>query len=323
MKTPFLIRVLRALVALCIVLSATIFFQYRSAGNERLALAESSRASQELQGRIDLLQSDVAQKQTEFTAHQERLREALTPEERRYAATLPVVEKIKASHAVNPPRSRRPPPPSGPNGGIIFPELMGDPEYSAAYLVTQRTMHASREKSKFDKLGLSEDLRQRVVILLAESDLMELDFRQLTDTGGLKGYSGKTYSSLKELRDGVDNEIRTLLGDTVYDNYRSMSASDTSYLFTGLASRLSYSSTPLEPAAVKQLEGLLMEFSGAPPYKTFYTEAFVERARSILSPEQLQAFHQLRAEREASEKRARLPKSSELPRNRTAPKPVK
>jgi len=46
-----------------------------------------------------------------------------------------------------------------------------------------------------------------------------------------------------------------------------------------------------------------------------YDDAFIQKSAAILSPPQVEALRQFKAEQDASTKRGKLPKSSELPRN--------
>lgn len=276
---------------------------------------------------------------------------ALTPEQRRRVITLNLFDQFKRKHELSPPAPRKNPPPTGPNG-FFFPELTENAEYSRLQLAMIRNNFLWREKKSLQTLGLAPEAVEKALDILAESQMAVIDFNQLNKSEGKPGYSGKTYQSLSALREGFDQELRTLLGNEKFAQY-GKSFDDplsgiSSSVFNNLAMRLSYSDSPLTDDRIEQLNALVdakgktvkitqqtvqelpngsvrrISTASFNPYTYIQSDEFLAQAQSVLNPEQIAGLQQLRAERQAGEKRNKLPKSSELPRNATpAPAPKK
>jgi hypothetical protein len=273
----------------------------------------------------------------------------LTPEQHRRTITLNLFDQLKRKHALSAPASRKNPPPAGPDG-FFFPELAENAEYGRLQLAMIRNGLLWREKKSLQALGVAPETVEKALDLLAEAQMAVQDFNQLNKSGGMKGYSGRTYQSLTALREGFDQELRAVLGEEPFARYKERednASSSTNYLFNNLALRLSYSDSPLTNDRIEQLQALVTARSKTAettqqsaqilpngvvrrtstvsfnPYTYTRSDEFLGKAQGVLNPEQIAALQQLRSEQEASQKRAKLPKSSELPRNAASSAPSK
>lgn len=300
-------------------------------------LDESNRTSSEYQNATRKLSAEIAALETALGNSPGAL------EQKRRASALAVIESLKAAHANNPPISRPKPPPMGPTGSR-FPELLADPEYNQLYAQEARRLVKWSQGPKLKMLGLSTDVFEKVVSVLAEQEMAFTDYGALTGNAGIRG---DFYKKQKEI---TDRQLLDLMGEDAFKRWQKITEVQTvfvpnangnggrgysmqshealvteanQYLTPKLALRLSYSDAPLQKEQASQLAEILANSCTAPGtriYQAMFSEPFIQQAAQVLSPTQIDALKQLKAEQDASTKRGKLPKSSELPRNATPAK---
>lgn len=338
MKTPWSRWVLWAGLISVVILAGLYLRAEIQLRNFAATLAQLEADCSSAEQKAATLRSTVEQVPKETTLLV--VDEKSTPEETRHNATLAVIARIKAAHEATPTLQpkKRIPPPVGPMG-LYFPELLSDPEYSAAYLVHLRSGLRTFKKPELLRLGLSDEVSEKIITVLAERQMALEDSKQLA--GDRKGVPGKLRTAITE---DTNRQLLQLMGSDVYQKYmaseptvvvvpnadgkggtgyyvpshETLVADSRSMLVPRLATRLSFSEAPLQPAQADQLAELLAASStglGDRPYKIMFTDAFIEKTSAVLSPNQVEALRQLQAEQKAAEQRAKLPKSSELPRS--------
>jgi hypothetical protein len=227
------------------------------------------------------------------------------------ATVLPVIARLKQQQELSPPPPRRPGPPSGPNG-IIFPELMSNPEYSRLVFLLECETTRQRMDATLAGLGLTVEAAEKVISLLAEKQVLRLDYLQLAgDNAHRDGFA----RAQQKQRQEIDLQIRAVMGDKAYQNFDSDAVFTPRMTVAPLEVRLSYSESPLRPQQADWLAALAVAGDNHRSDPLF-NESLLHQARTILDPAQWEALRQLQAERRAHERRAKLPKSSELPSNR-------
>ncbi|MFT3783428.1 MAG: hypothetical protein QM790_15560 [Nibricoccus sp.] len=327
--------------------SGALWFQDRntrdvlraSIANVEKELASSTSRQAEQRSDLERINSAVVAKEQAVRASPETL------EASRTAATLAVINQIRAKRQVKPTQAKQKPPPMGPNGQL-FPDLLKDPEYSKLYVSFEAQLIRSGYAPEFRQLGLNEAEAEKAVAILAEDRVAVEEFRALS--------GGRTTADFTKQQAALtDKQLLELMGEERFQKWKTLtevheSAAPTetvtlasgvtitrtglprealvsqasSYLTGKLGLRLSYSETPLQKEQADRLaEALVSQASGEPLYiyrtMFMFTDSFVEQAKSILTPTQVQALREFQAEQEASNKRSKLPKSSELPRNQT------
>jgi len=279
----------------------------------------------------------------ELEARQHLLTDARAiPELARREATLVAIRQIKARHAAAPPPPRALPPPLGTRYGPYFTELFSDPEY---LVLVRKDWQSNRGESSIRRLAaldLPETTKRQVEDIEFESYLSLVE----TAANATSVSTLEERRALMQVRKRMDEErqlrLRQALGDDYFRHYSSPSTSAStaslsasggtatavavsgpagltmqeSVSYSPLATRLSYSSSPLTEADATRLQNLLdaMATPQTPAYRLWYDVEFFNQAQAILSPTQLDALRQLQEEYEAGQLRSRLPKSSELPR---------
>jgi hypothetical protein len=180
-----------------------------------------------------------------------------------------------------------------------------------------RENYKLQHEDKLRGLGLAPATCDQVIDLMADQYMTTLDYEQLL---GQEAFRGSAYAVQKGDKDKIDREIRALMTQEQYrrfvDTQDFSNSDETRSCFTRLGTRLSYTSAPLDSRAIDQLASLLAEKSGPrnPAYRAIRSDDFIESARALLKPEQHTALRDLRSEEDAKTKRAKLPKSSEIPR---------
>ena len=117
----------------------------------------------------------------------------------------------------------------------------------------------------------------------------------------------------------LEAEIQSILGEENYARFHALLRQSDFNSFRSriepLATRLSYTNSPLTAGTIDQLHSLLIQLNiPAHSDRAVLAEPVVQAARTILNPELHAALRQLQTEMRAKDKRAQLPKSSEIPR---------
>jgi len=226
------------------------------------------------------------------------------------------IDRLKQAHALNSPAPLPKRPPIGKQG-FSFPELMADPEYSRLTFLSMRLTFQSQHEGNLKKLGLTPATSEKVIDLVADKYLAMLDYEQLLDN---EAYKGSAYAAQQKETEKIEREIRELMTEDQYTRFTTLkkasSVEGARYFLKNLTMRLSYTSSPLDSAKLDQLAAHLAQKTGPKKsaHRVINSDDFIESTRALLTPEQHAALVQLQAEQQAMEKRAQLPKSSEIPR---------
>lgn len=258
----------------------------------------------------------------------------------RRTSALVVINRLKLAHEKNPPAPRQKQPPMG-QYGFSFPELLSDPEYNQLYAQQERRWAKLSQGPKLRKLGLSAEACEKAISILTEDAMAYTDYRQITGSAGIKG------DFYKQQTEATDHQLQELMGEEVFQRWKAMNETNTifvpnaagsggrgynvqshealvaqanSIIGAKLALRLSYSDAPLQRQQAGQLAEILANCVSTPGpgsyvYQAIFADSFIAQAGQVLSPVQVQALREFQAEQQARDKRYKLPKSSELPRN--------
>lgn len=304
----------------------------QSIASTQAQLDDTNRTSIEYQNALQRLAGEITTRETALGNSPGAF------EDKRRASALAIIESLKGAHEKNPPVPRQKPPPMGPTGSL-FPELLSDPEYNQLYALETRRMVKWSQGEKLKMLGVPADVLEKVISALAEQEMAFTDYRALTGSAGIRG---EFYTKQKET---TDRQLLDLMGEDTFKHWQKITetqnvfipnangnggrghsvpshealVADANRILTPRpALRLSYSDSPLQKNQADQLAEILANCSTGPGNKTYqamYSNDFIQQAAQVLSPPQVEALRQFKAEQDASTKRTKLSKSSELPRN--------
>lgn len=244
--------------------------------------------------------------------HAETLLPALAA--RRRGTVLHALAKLESSAISEQPQSpARPPAPSGPNGNVIFEELLGDPAYAALAATLDRHQNDQRYARVYRELNPPPETLEKLKQLQVEQRLNAALTSQVLREHGIAPLSSIGFKATRTTTADLSQNIRELLGSDGWKKYQSASrlifqqtAKDYA---VSLQRRLSYSATPLSGA---QYETTLILFSdaelkartgrsgGLPPHSATLPATLIAQLERHLSPAQMQALEDIRKEREAS-----------------------
>jgi hypothetical protein len=314
------------------------------------------------------LEATRAELRTLVSEHRKRRDIALSmlpAADRARNAVGPLVAQLQQQRSGRPAIPPELPPPSGPNG-FVFPELMGNLEYSTALHHVLRYRQSSTHRGRLEEIGASPETIEKVLDLLTDREMVHWDVASLYPENGRQSKEAREQESRQ--RSAIVDQIKQLLGEDKYmafteetTTYESRANADGTLTRTThqvrdipssrsgdemyvmpLERRLSYSSEPLtaaQKAAIANVyrqqrladRGLNDELQRANAagltreQRAALTEAYrnrhlngttvadedLQRAyEMVLSPAQLSAVNELRAEQEAARKRSKLPKTA-------------
>lgn len=316
-----------------------------------VAFVQIKNEAHALSAKLAEIQHDIVAVQSALTAAQHELATQLTnaatfgaerrewhelgriPADRIRRLVAPTLAAIGTEQAADPLPPRQPPPPVGPSGSL-FPELMGEPRYSLLAKHWEELLISLQCRPRLQQAGVPPQTIDRVLDLLAEQRMVELDYQSLR--AQYRPNAQAAYAQQQTAVARVDAQIRDALGPELYDrlslptphvttavlpNGQMIRTSQTtsefapygnSYenLLQPLETRLSYSPDPLSKRQVSLLTGILESHALDNPYEWMRTKAGSTPAvQSVLSPQQLRALAELQAEHDASLARAKLPGS--------------
>lgn len=199
-----------------------------------------------------------------------------------------------------------------------FAALMANPEFAAAMSVQQRAALDGRYADLFKQLNLSPAQLEKFKALLIERQNARMDVMNAAREGGLNPRENRDElrKLTAEAQAEVDTNIKTSLGETVYNQYQNYEATQSQRaVVSQLDQRLSYSSTPLNSTQSAFIVSALAasapaestDQGGGGPGNwsgrtgTTITDAVVQQAQSVLTPDQLSALKQLQAEQQAQQ----------------------
>ncbi len=208
------------------------------------------------------------------------------------------------------------PPPRRRNNRPNFGALMGNPEFAKAVSIQQRSALDVRYAALFKQLNLSPAELEKFKDLLVERQTARMDVLTAARENGLNPRENRDEirKLTEEAQAEVDANIKAALGDARFDQYQNYEATQPQRNLVGqLDQRLSYTSTPLNstqseflvnalatstPGAVDQAPG------GGPGNwggggRVLVTDEVIQKAQSVLTPDQVSALKQLQSEQQA------------------------
>lgn len=228
-----------------------------------------------------------------------------------------------------------------PRGRMAGPMAMFDsPEMRKLMAVEQKGRLDSRYAGLFQALRLSPDKLDQLKQLLVDKQSTAMDVISAAHQQNLigPGTGGDVRELVQQETAALDDSIRDLLGDTAFEEYQDFERTRAERsIVDRLASRLSYSDSPLDPAQTEALIDLLSAqratqpadpsaaepgvrmavaigsndaaFSFAGPGASDslpITESTFTSLQSVLNEAQLGALRQLQAEQQAQQKMGEL-----------------
>lgn len=229
------------------------------------------------------------------------------------------------------------------NGMARMEELMQNPEFAAAYTLQSKARLDGRYADLFRQLGLPPESLDRFKTLLAERQNAWRDVMTAARSEGIGGRENR--DELRELvqitQDEITRDIRELIGDNGYEELaRYENTTVERGTINQLETRLSYSGNPLNSAQSEALLNILTDTganmaairpSAGPdtdpaamrlvniPGPTI-TDEVINRAQSVLAPDQLNALQQIQAEQQAQQAVGTMMRS-QLQRNGPSQRP--
>lgn len=212
-----------------------------------------------------------------------------------------------------------------------FAALMANPEFAKAVSLQQRAALDTRYASLFKQLNLSPDQLEKFKSLLIERQNARMDVMTAARENGLNPRESRDEINklVSQAQSEVDANIKSSLGEGVYSQYQNYDATQSQRsLVSQLDQRLSYSSTPLNSTQSNFLVSALAastattetggdQGGGGPGGNwgnrsgTAISDAVIEQAKSVLTPDQVSALKQLQAEQKAQQQIRELMRASE------------
>jgi hypothetical protein len=197
-----------------------------------------------------------------------------------------------------------------------FAALMANPEFAQAMSVQQRAMLDGRYADLFKQLNLSPEQLEKFKSLLVERQNARMDVMNAARENGLNPRENRDElrKLTEEAQTEVDNTIKTALGESVYNQYQTYESTQAQRAVVNqLDQKLSYSSTPLNStqsaflvsalAAAASAESADQGGGGGPGNwgrtGTTITDAVIQQAQSVLTPDQVAALKQIQTEQKA------------------------
>jgi len=178
-------------------------------------------------------------------------------------------------------------------------ELMKDPDYQAAWKLTQEARIDRRYGQLFKDLNLPADQLATLKTLLIERENARRDVWNSAAAQGLNPRENRDELDrlTNELRAEIDNTIKTRFGDTTYTAYETYNASSPQRnAVNDLTQRLANSNQALSDSQARQLTRLLAETPAANGDELTITADTLARAQNILTSPQLAMLRKLQSE---------------------------
>lgn len=200
-----------------------------------------------------------------------------------------------------------------------FAALMANPEFAQAVSIQQRAALDNRYAALFKQLNLPPDQLEKFKSLLIERQSARMDVMTAARENGLNPRENRDEINklVSQAQSEVDANIKNTLGEGVYNQYQNYDATQSQRtVVSQLDQRLSYSATPLNSTQTNFLVNALAAAStteaggdqgGGGPGNwgnrggTTITDAVIQQAQSVLTPDQVAALKQLQAEQKAQQ----------------------
>ena len=195
--------------------------------------------------------------------------------------------------------------------------LMSDPEYAEAFQMQQRSRLDRTYADLFAQLNLPPATLAKLQDLLIEKQNTMRDVFMAAREEGLNGRENRDeLRSLVEMTQSeIDAEIAAAIGESGFETLQNYEQTGRQRaLVDQLETRLSYSSAPLNSAQAQALTNILADTApsgggnrGGPSFGgggggVRITDAAINQAQAVLSPDQLQSLSALQAEQQAGQK---------------------
>jgi hypothetical protein len=210
--------------------------------------------------------------------------------------------------------------PRGRGNRPDFAALMANPEFFQAMNLQQRAALDGRYAELFKKLQLPPANLEKLKTLLVERQTTRLDVLSSARAQGLDPRINR--EELNQLTAAaqaeIDTNIKTTLGETAFNQYQNYETTQPQRsLVSQLDQRLSYSGAPLTPSQAEFLVSALATNPSATSAEPApagpvtwgggrsalpIADAVIQRAQSVLTPDQLAALKQLQSEQAAQQK---------------------
>jgi predicted component of type VI protein secretion system len=204
-----------------------------------------------------------------------------------------------------------------PRNRSNFAALMADPEFAKAMGLQQRAALDTRYADLFKQLNLSPAELEKFKDLLVERQTARMDVIAAARESGVNPRDNREEirKLTQEAQAEVDANIKAALGETRFDQYQNYETTQPQRTVVAqLDQRLSYTSTPLNSTQSAFLVEALSatnnsstdQTAGGPaPWnggdRTTITDDVIQRAKSVLSPDQFAALKQLQLEQQAQQ----------------------
>jgi hypothetical protein len=206
-----------------------------------------------------------------------------------------------------------------------FAALMANPEFANAMSLQQRAALDSRYAALFKEMKLSPAELEKFKSLLVERQSSRMDVMNAARENGLNPRENRDEINklVAEAQAEVDANIKAALGDTRFAQYQNYDATQPQRnLVSQLDQRLSYTSTQLNPTQTQFLITALSsgdtsttDQGGGPGNwggggnRTVISDTVIQKAQSVLSPDQVAALKQIQSEQLAQQKVRELMRS--------------
>ena len=214
--------------------------------------------------------------------------------------------------------------------------LMANPEFAKAWNIEQRAQLDNRYAALFKQLNLSPAQLDALKNLLVDRQSSAMDVMATAREQGLDPRTDRDAINklIASAQSDVDQSIKAALGDTAYQQYQNYSATQSQRaVVSQLETRLSYSATPLTSAQSDFLVQALSTPStgtdstaaagpqgfggfggfggrGGGGGGTPITDAVIQQAQSVLTPDQVGALKDLQAQQQAQQQIGQLFRAS-------------
>jgi hypothetical protein len=321
------------LAVLALLLGGIAWYQWNAAGTLAAALDRTTAERDSLGRRV----ADLEKREKSLTQEAAALREQASAT----SAPAPTAGGRTMTYRV------------GNAGGSAGPMgALDSPEMRRLMAVGQRGQLDARYAPLFKSLGLPPQQLDRFKQLLVDKQNSAMDVMAAARSQGITPDSrGQLQSLMQQANRELDDGIKNLLGDSAYQQYQQFDRTQTQRAIVDqLATRLSYTDTPLTPQQSEQMVQLLADTAppapsagaqnvvtygaariattsvgagpaGGPLPVTVFnsmaggpgasiTDEAVNRAQSVLSPTQVGALQQLQAEQQAQQQMGQLMRQS-------------
>lgn len=281
-------------IAFCVAGGTAEFHSLRKEGvslraqiaQSQMSLAAKTLALQDAAERLRRLDAQ----RTAASGRLNALERSLSPEKRRLMAFF---EAYMSQH----PPDRRPLI-LNTAGRPYFPELLNNPEYADAVRVVTQQIVETKYGRLLARLNLGTIAQDRLEDLLTQREMARIDADGLL--GPDAGQTERMATKSNTVRD-INEDIQTELGSQVSNALRAFSGKALYYeAMDDLETRLSYTTTPLQPEQAEHLVGLLSQALGR--VGSIYwnvPDNVVAQSENVLSPPQVAALKQIQEEQRA------------------------